>query len=103
MVQTFGLHFYMASDFRVWQLFTYMFLHGSWSHVLLNMFSLWMFGRIIEQTMSQKRYLIYYIVCGVGAVVYGVSLLALRATSLSELKGVLRREPGAAAPSGGLD
>lgn len=67
LVQTFGLHFYMASDFRVWQLFTYMFLHGSWSHVLLNMFSLWMFGRIIEQTMSQKRYLIYYIVCGVCA------------------------------------
>lgn len=67
LVQTFGLHFYQASDFRIWQLFTYMFLHGSWSHVLLNMFSLWMFGRIIEQTMSQKRYLIYYLVCGVGA------------------------------------
>lgn len=43
------------------------------------------------------------VVCGAGAVVYGVSLIALRATSLSELKGVLRREPGAAAPSGGLD
>lgn len=67
LVQTFGLHFYMAPDFRIWQLLTYMFLHGSWSHVLLNMFSLWMFGRIIEQTMSQKRYLIYYLICGVGA------------------------------------
>ena len=44
-----------------------MFLHGSWSHVLLNMFSLWMFGRIIEQTMGQRRFLIYYFICGVGA------------------------------------
>lgn len=64
---SFGLHFYLADDFRIWQLVTYMFLHGSWSHVLLNMFSLWMFGRVIEQTMSQKRFLIYYFVCGIGA------------------------------------
>lgn len=63
----FGLHFYMADDFGVWQFLTYMFLHGSWDHVLLNMFSLWMFGRIIEQTMGQKRFLIYYLVCGVVA------------------------------------
>lgn len=64
---SFGLHFYLADDFRIWQLVTYMFLHGSWSHVLLNMFSLWMFGRIIEQTMGQKRFLIYYFVCGIVA------------------------------------
>lgn len=61
----FGLHFYLANDFRPWQLVTYMFLHSSWSHVLLNMFSLWMFGRIIEHTMGQKRFLIYYFVCGI--------------------------------------
>lgn len=65
--ESFGLHFYLADDFRPWQLVTYMFLHGSWSHVLLNMFSLWMFGRIIEQTMTQKKFLIYYFVCGIGA------------------------------------
>lgn len=63
----FGLHYYMAEDFRIWQLVTYMFLHGSWSHVLLNMFSLWMFGRIIERTMGQQRFLVYYFVCGIGA------------------------------------
>lgn len=64
---TFGLHFFLASDFRLWQLVTYMFLHGSWAHVLLNMFSLWMFGRIIEQTMGTRRFLIYYFICGIGA------------------------------------
>ena len=67
LTDAFGLHFYLASDFHIWQLFTYMFLHGSWDHVLLNMFSLWMFRRIIEQTMTQKKFLIYYLVCGVGA------------------------------------
>ena len=67
LADLFGLHFFLAPDFRLWQVVTYMFLHGSWSHVLLNMFSLWMFGRIIEQTMGQRRFLIYYFICGVGA------------------------------------
>ena len=67
LTELFGLHFVLAPDFRIYQPLTYMFLHASWSHVLLNMFSLWMFGRIIEQTMGQKRFIIYYLVCGIGA------------------------------------
>ena len=67
LTDLFGLHFFLAPDFHLWQVVTYMFLHGSWSHVLLNMFSLWMFGRIIEQTMGQRRFIIYYFLCGVGA------------------------------------
>lgn len=62
-----GLHFMLASDFSVVQLFSYMFLHGSRTHLFFNMFSLWMFGGIIENTLGQKRFLIYYMVCGVGA------------------------------------
>lgn len=67
LTELFGLHFILAPAFRIYQPLTYMFLHASWSHVLLNMFSLWMFGRIIEQTMGQKRFLIYYLICGIGA------------------------------------
>ena len=67
LTRLFGLHFFMAPEFRLWQFVTYLFLHGSWSHVLFNMFSLWMFGRIIEQTMGQRQFLIYYLICGVGA------------------------------------
>jgi len=63
----FGLHFFMASDFRVYQFVTYLFMHGSFEHLFFNMFALWMFGRIIEQVMGQKRFLIYYMVCGIGA------------------------------------
>lgn len=62
-----GLHFFMASDFHIYQLFTYMFMHGGWEHIILNMFMLWMFGMVVEQTWGSKRFLFYYIVCGIGA------------------------------------
>jgi membrane associated rhomboid family serine protease len=42
-------------------------MHGSLEHLFFNMFALWMFGRIIEQVMGQKRFLTYYLVCGIGA------------------------------------
>ncbi len=62
-----GLHFFMASDFRVYQFLTYMFLHGGFTHILFNMFALWMFGSVIERVWGPKKFLFYYIVCGVGA------------------------------------
>ena len=62
-----GLHFFYASDFRLHQFVTYLFMHGSIEHLFFNMFALWMFGRIIEQVMGQKRFLTYYLVCGIGA------------------------------------
>ena len=62
-----GLHFFMASDFRLHQLFTYMFAHASFTHLFFNMFAVWMFGRIMEQVMGSRRFLFYYIVCGLGA------------------------------------
>jgi len=54
-------------SFYPWQLLTYGFLHGDITHILFNMFMLWMFGRELEQVMGAKRFLIYYIVCVVGA------------------------------------
>ncbi len=67
LVNLLGLHFALANDFHIFQLFTYMFLHGSLTHLFFNMFSLWMFGSIIEQTLGSKRFLIYYLICGIGA------------------------------------
>ena len=63
----FGLHFFLASDFHVWQFLTYMFLHGGFTHILFNMFALWMFGSVIERVWGPKKFIFYYIVCGVGA------------------------------------
>ena len=62
-----GLHFVLADDFRVWQLVSYMFLHGSLTHLFFNMFSLWMFGGLIERTLGAKRFLTYWMMCGIGA------------------------------------
>ena len=62
-----GLRFFLDPDFHFFQLFTYMFLHGGFYHLFGNMFALWMFGRIIEQVWGPKRFLFYYIFCGVGA------------------------------------
>lgn len=63
----FGLHFFLAPDFSILQLVSYMFMHGGWEHIFFNMFALWMFGCLIENTWGPKRYLIYYLLCGVGA------------------------------------
>jgi membrane associated rhomboid family serine protease len=62
-----GLHFFLASDFRLWQLVTYLFLHANLSHIFFNMFALWMFGCVIENVWGPKKFLFYYIFCGVGA------------------------------------
>ena len=62
-----GLHFFLASDFRVYQFLTYMFLHGGFTHILFNMFALWMFGSVIERVWGPRKFIFYYIVCGVGA------------------------------------
>ena len=62
-----GLHFFMASHFHFYQLVTYLFLHASFMHILSNMFGLWMFGCVIENVWGPKKFLFYYITCGIGA------------------------------------
>lgn len=62
-----GLHFFMASDFHVFQLITYMFMHGGFEHIIFNMFALWMFGCVVERVWGGKKFLFYYMACGVGA------------------------------------
>lgn len=69
IVNLLGLHFFEGSMFNPAQVVTYMFLHSQQSitHLLFNMFSLWMFGRLLEQVWGSRRFLIYYMVCGIGA------------------------------------
>ena len=62
-----GLHYFAASDFKPYQFVTYMFMHGGFTHILFNMFALWMFGNSIENVWGGKRFLIYYMVTGIGA------------------------------------
>ena len=62
-----GLNYFLAHDFHLYQFVTYMFLHGSFTHLFFNMFALWMFGCVIERTWGSQRFLFYYIICGIGA------------------------------------
>lgn len=53
--------------FMPWQLISYMFLHADFTHIFFNMFALWMFGMELENLWGAKRFLIYYLICGLGA------------------------------------
>ena len=64
-----GLHFFLAKDFMPYQLFTYMFMHANFEHIFFNMFALWMFGNTLENIWGSKRFLLFYIICGLGAAV----------------------------------
>ena len=69
----------VLEHFAFWQLGTYLFLHDphSFTHILLNMLSLWMFGSMLERDWGTKKFLQYYFVCGVGAGIFVVLMGAL--------------------------
>jgi membrane associated rhomboid family serine protease len=67
IIQRFALFNVASPLFHSYQVFTYMFLHGGLSHLFFNMFALWMFGRQLEYELGSQRFLIYYMVCGIGA------------------------------------
>jgi membrane associated rhomboid family serine protease len=58
------------AGFEPYQIATHMFAHGGTFHIFFNMFSLWMFGRILENVWGPKRFLLFYLICGVGAALF---------------------------------
>jgi len=67
VVQYVGEFYFNSQYFRVWQVFTYMFFHGGWQHILFNMFALFSFGPILEYSIGPKKFLNLYLICGIGA------------------------------------
>ena len=61
----------------LWQLVTYLFLHGGFFHIFFNMFALWMFGPDLEQLWGDSEFLKFYLLCGIGAGVFDVVLTTL--------------------------
>ncbi|MBU2940721.1 rhomboid family intramembrane serine protease [Lacinutrix sp. C3R15] len=66
----FALYFPKNEAFQPWQVITHMFMHGSITHILFNMFALWMFGTSVEQVLGSKKFLFIYISAGLGAVLF---------------------------------
>ena len=68
MVRTFAMFYPASQYFHSWQILTHMFMHGGFWHILFNMYTLWMFGSVLERMIGEKKFLIFYFVCGLGAV-----------------------------------
>ena len=62
-----GLHYFRSSNFGIYQIITYMFMHANFGHLFFNMFALWMFGNTLENLWGSQRFLLFYMVCGIGA------------------------------------
>lgn len=63
----FALYYPENPNFRIWQVITHMFMHGSITHILFNMFALFSFGSVLEQIWGGKKFFLFYILCGLGA------------------------------------
>lgn len=83
-----GLHFPGAQNFAPYQFISYMFMHGGFTHLFFNMFALWMFGNVLENVWGPKRFIVYYLITGLGAallhyaVLYWQMLPTLRAVNM---------------------
>jgi membrane associated rhomboid family serine protease len=78
-----GAFYFNSPYFRVWQIITYMFMHGGWTHIFFNMFALYIFGPAIEYYMGSKRFLQYYFITGLGALALQMLVQAI------EVHGIL--------------
>jgi membrane associated rhomboid family serine protease len=66
--------YYVVHRLYLWQLATYLFLHGGWFHIIFNLFALWMFGSDLEALWGGRKFLTYFFVTGIGAGIFDVVL-----------------------------
>lgn len=90
-----GLHYYRSPLFKPWQPFTHMFLHdtGSILHLLSNMFALWMFGATLENAFGPRRFLLYYLICGLGAALLHSIVLTIEFRAIEEAVRAFQQNP----------
>ncbi len=81
MVGTFALFYPTSPFFHWWQVVTHMFMHGGFWHIFFNMYTLLMFGGVVERIIGPKKFLLFYFICGLGAVALhlGVEYLQMQA------------------------
>jgi membrane associated rhomboid family serine protease len=90
-----GIYFPKSDNFKPVQILTHMFMHANFWHIFFNMYALFIFGQVLENVWGAKRFLIYYLVCGLGAAFVHESVIAFEyhklasALSPEQLKTVL--------------
>ena len=90
MIGTFGLFYPSSTYFRWWQPVTHMFMHGGFWHIFFNMYTLFIFGVVVERIIGSKKFLLFYFICGLGAA--GLQML----TQYIEMQSFLNSDTAAA-------
>ena len=81
MIRWFALFYPSSPYFHGWQFITHMFMHGGFWHILFNMYTLYVFGSVLERMIGEKKFLIFYFVCGLGAAALHTGVEFLQAHS----------------------
>ena len=87
LTRIFGAFYWDSPHFRPHQLITHMFMHGGIAHIFFNMFALWMFGTSIERVWGPKRFLIYYLVTGLGAFALHYGVVGYQVNQIASVVG----------------
>jgi membrane associated rhomboid family serine protease len=82
LIEILGLYFPKSEHFKPIQILTHMFMHANLWHLFFNMYALFIFGQVLEKVWGPKRFLIYYLVCGIGAVIVHESVIAFEYSNL---------------------
>jgi membrane associated rhomboid family serine protease len=83
LIQMLGVYYFNSPKFSVWQVITYMFMHGGFAHILFNMFALFTFGSTVENVMGSKRFLNFYLITGLGALALQMVVQAIEVYGLT--------------------
>mgnify|MGYP002623076994 CR=1 FL=1 len=79
MIGTFAMFYPASPYFRWWQPVTHMFMHGGFWHILFNMYSLFIFGTVVERAIGSRKFLLFYFLCGLGAAALHTGVQAIQA------------------------
>lgn len=79
---TLSLRYPLNDAFMPWQVLSHMFMHGGLTHLLFNMFALFMFGGVVERVLGQRKFIIFYLSCGLGAVALTLGIYYVQALPL---------------------
>ena len=81
MTRVFALFYPASQYFHWWQYVTHMFMHGGFWHIFFNMYTLFIFGSVVEKIIGQRNFIVFYFVCGLGAAALHTGVEWLQAQS----------------------
>ena len=82
MIENFALFYPTSPYFHWWQIVTHMFMHGNFWHIFFNMYTLYIFGSVVERVIGERKFLLFYFICGLGAAALHTGVEALQAQAM---------------------